>query len=218
MDGSVGHSTLQTHGARKSVHQTAFNQYLYNNGATREDVKNINETILKLIEMAKKQEEEIGGKDREVKTNRVMTEFEMLSQLKRVELRFQELIETRKVLVFFDPNNLKKFEAYIKRLRVVQRNKTILAKMMEDERRKAANLQKRIDGKRNLVVAKHIRATQRSRKVELITDDKEEQKQPPEVEEMRKYLGIIPEEWIIQAQQEAIAQSKPNINLNYNSI
>ena len=92
---------------------------MYNNGATREDVKNINETILKLIEMAKKQEEEIGGKDREVKTNRVMTEFEMLSQLKRVELRFQELIETRKVLNFFDTGNLKKFEAYIKRLRIV---------------------------------------------------------------------------------------------------
>ena len=181
-------------------------------------MKNINETILKLIEMAKNQEEEIGGKDREVKTNRVMTEFEMLSQLKRVELRFQDQIETRKVLNFFDPNNLKKFEAYIKRLRIVQRNKTILAKMMEDERRKAANLQKRIDTKRNLVVAKHIRATQRSRKVELITDDKEEQKQPPEVEEMRKYLGIVPEEWIIQAQEEATAQSKPNINLNFNSI
>ena len=90
--------------------------------------------------------------------------------------------------------------------------------MREEQRRKDDNLQKRIDAKKNLVVAKHIRATQRSRKVELITDDKEEQKQPPEVEEMRKYLGMIPEEWIIQAHQEANAQSKPNINLNFNSV
>jgi len=43
-----------------------------------------------------------------------MTEQEMITALKKVEIKFQELEELRKVFNFFDENNLKKHELAIK--------------------------------------------------------------------------------------------------------
>lgn len=40
-----------------------------------------------------------------------MTEFEILTQLKRVELKFQEHIETRNMHMFFAPDKLRAKEA-----------------------------------------------------------------------------------------------------------
>ena len=99
-------ATMSTFGGKKpGYHQTAFNLHLYNNGSTREEVKAINETIVKLIEKTKKQDEEVGP-DREF-GRKVMTEFEILSQLKRVEMKFQEIVEMRKVYNFFEPKKLR---------------------------------------------------------------------------------------------------------------
>ena len=47
------------------------------------------------------------------------------------------------------------------------------------------------------MVAKNIRMTNRSRKPEKKQQKKENNKVPPEVEEMRRYLGIIPDEWAL---------------------
>ena len=43
-----------------------------------------------------------------------MTEFEILSQLKRVEIKFQEIVEMRKVYNFFEPKKLRTVEYVIK--------------------------------------------------------------------------------------------------------
>jgi len=61
-------------------------------------------------------------------------------------------------------------------------------------------LQARIKVKKNLVVAKNIRTTFRSRKPEHNVKKEETVKVPPEVEEMKRYLGIVPDDWNVQAQ------------------
>ena len=62
-------------------------------------------------------------------------------------------------------------------------------------------MQERIDAKQKLQVYKNIRDTVRSRKPELVKREVNNTKVPPEVEEMRRYLGIVPEDWNIAATQ-----------------
>ena len=59
----------------------------------------------------------------------------------------------------------------------------------------AFKAQRKIDKKQNLKVAKNIRMVVRSKKEELQVQKTEEVKTPPEVEEMRRYLGQMPEQW-----------------------
>ena len=79
---------------KKGFHQTALNQHLYSLGASRDEVKSINEGIYELIESAKDKQEEMGDRDNSRKN---MTENEMIVALKKVEMKFQELVELRKV-------------------------------------------------------------------------------------------------------------------------
>ena len=63
-------------------------------------------------------------------------------------------------------------------------------------------MQKRIEDKQKLVVVKNIRDTIRSRKPDLVKQKVDNTKVPPEVEEMRRYLGIVPDDWNIAATQQ----------------
>ena len=69
-------------------------------------------------------------------------------------------------------------------------------------------MQRRIDEKKNLVVAKHIRKVERSRKPEHKAKKVVERTLPPEVEEMRKYLGILPDEWDFAASPDKKDEEK----------
>ena len=57
----------------------------------------------------------------------------------------------------------------------------------------AAKTLQRIEKKKQLRVVKNIRNVERSNKPELQIQTSETVKTPPEVEEMRKYLGQMPE-------------------------
>ena len=88
--GSSGLGMTQQPGAfgtmvKKSIHQTALSQYLQSQGATRDEIKSINDSILGLIEMAKDKQEEMG--DRET-GRKILSEQEMIAALKKVEIKF----------------------------------------------------------------------------------------------------------------------------------
>ena len=57
----------------------------------------------------------------------------------------------------------------------------------------AAKTLQKIEKKKQLRVVKNIRNVERSNKPELQIQTSETVKTPPEVEEMRKYLGQMPE-------------------------
>ena len=194
-------------GARRglSLHQTAFNQHLFANGATRDDVKSINDTIMELIDKARDKQEDIG--DREGR-GKVMTELEMINALKRVELKFQDLLEKRQVFKFFKEEELKLHEIEIKRVKNAKKTQLQKDRLVFEKEQYKFNLQKRIDAKKNLVVAKHIRAVERSRKPEHKAKKVVERTLPPEVEEMRKYLGILPDEWDFAASPDKKDEEK----------
>ena len=70
--------------------------------------------------------------------------------------------------------------------------------LLKLEEKRQQNLKKKweqIERKKNLVVTKTIRMTARSARPQLNISKKETVKLPPEVEEMRRYLGIVPEDW-----------------------
>ena len=91
----------------KGIAQTAFNSYLIANQASREEVKNINDTIMSLIEKTRDKQEDIGEKFGGAK---YLSELEMIAQLKKVEIKFHEMVERRKIFGFFDSNSLKMHE------------------------------------------------------------------------------------------------------------
>ena len=64
-----------------------------------------------------------------------------------------------------------------------------------------ARLQQKIENKKNLVVSKNIRTTFRSKKPDLNIQTNVVQKVPPEVEQMRRYLGLEPDDWQMQPGQ-----------------
>ena len=191
--------TAGAFGGRRGLQQTAFNQYLIGLGGNREEVKGINDTILDLIDKARdKQEDGLGERDG---GRKFMTEQEMITALKKVEIKFQELEELRKVFNFFDENNLKKHELDIKMANKDRKTTALKLKKARELEQHEAKLQARIKVKKNLVVAKNIRTTFRSRKPEHNVKKEETVKVPPEVEEMKRYLGIVPDDWNVQAQQ-----------------
>ena len=59
----------------------------------------------------------------------------------------------------------------------------------------AAKTLEKIEKKKSLKVQKNIRNAQRSKKPEIKVTTNEVLRIPPEVEEMRKYLGHLPENW-----------------------
>ena len=76
-----------------------------------------------------------------------MTEFEILSQLKRVEMKFQEIVEMRKVYNFFEPKKLRTVEYVIKQEGNEVKTKNNVIQADEAIKRKNANVQKSIDAK-----------------------------------------------------------------------
>mmetsp|Transcript_10831 Transcript_10831/g.13631 ORF Transcript_10831/g.13631 Transcript_10831/m.13631 type:complete len:150 (+) Transcript_10831:2274-2723(+) len=138
-----------------------------------------------------------------------MSEVEMITALKKVEIKFQELVEKRKVFNFFDEGSLKSHEARIKSERDELKIKNQIDKMKRLQERNQEKLQSRIDAKQKLVVTKNIRDTIRSRKPDLNIKKNETIKVPPEVEEMRRYLGIVPDDWNISATQHQPKAAAP---------
>jgi len=85
--------------ASKSLPQSAFNTYLFSLGGTREQIKEINNSINDLVARANVKQEDMSDK---------------ILLLKKVEIKFHELAEMRKVYNFFDSRGLKFFEHEIK--------------------------------------------------------------------------------------------------------
>ena len=99
----------------------------------------------------------------------------------------------RKVFEFFEPRVLLKQEKIIKdaiadKNYLARRNRALKLKEAQD----AMTLTK-IEKKKSLKVSKNIRNVERSMKPELKIQKEDTKKTPPEVEEMRKYLGQMPE-------------------------
>ena len=115
--------------------------------------------------------------------------------LKKLEIKFQHLVEMRKVFAFFDSRTLLAREKEIKD-KVSQENWDA-RRLRDEEAFQAQSLKtlQKIEGKKNLKVSKNIRMTQRSKKPELKIQNTVKDKDPPEVEEMRRYLGQMPENW-----------------------
>ena len=190
---------------KKGLHQTALSQHLNSLGASKEEVRSITETIMNLIEKAKDKQEEMGDRDG---GRKFLNEVEMISALKKVEIKFQELVENRKVFQFFDDTSLKQHEATIKQIKNTQKIQMMQEKMTMEQERNKAKMQERIDAKQKLVVSKNIRDTMRSRKPDLVKVKTDNTKVPPEVEEMRRYLGIVPDDWNIAAAQPEESKKK----------
>ena len=62
-------------------------------------MKSINETILKLFDGAREEKGDVGiGESR----GRYLSGPELITQLKKVEIKFNELVEKRKMFMLFD--------------------------------------------------------------------------------------------------------------------
>ena len=147
-------------------------------GATRDEIKRINETIQDLVTKAGIKQEDMTDK---------------IALLKKLEIKFHQLVEMRKVFEFFEPRVLLKQEKIIKdaiadKNYLARRNRALKLKEAQD----AMTLTK-IEKKKSLKVSKNIRNVERSMKPELKIQKEDTKKTPPEVEEMRKYLGQMPE-------------------------
>lgn len=82
-------------------------------------------------------------------------------------------------------------------------------RMTLEHARENAKVQKIIKAKQNLVVAKNIRTTHRSRKPELNIKQNDTVKVDPETEMARLYLGIVvPDDW--QSGPNAQEEEKAN--------
>ena len=135
----------------------AFNKYLTTQGASREEVKAVNDTIHVLIDKTIDKRDEmmfIGSGEGRIK---YQDEVELLQQLKKVELKFLELLEQRKVFNSFDPEELKRQELKIKKDKNEARNYGLKMKMQLEQKLHSEKLQKRIDAKQYLVLSKNTR-------------------------------------------------------------
>lgn len=162
----------------KNQTQTVFNLHLTSLGATRDEIKRINETINELVSRAQIKQEDMTDK---------------ISLLKKLEIKFHQLVEMRKVFDFFDPNILAKQEKKIRDI-IFQRNYENRQKRAKQfEIAQAAKTLQKIEKKKQLKVVKNIRNAERSKKPELEAPTTETQKTPPAKKEFRKYLGQMPE-------------------------
>ena len=112
-----------------------------------------------------------------------------IALLKKLEIKFHQLVEMRKVFAFFDPRTLYKREKEIKDVVGLQNHENRRARAQQQSEAQAAKTLQRIEKKKQLRVVKNIRNVERSTKPELEVQTSETVKTPPEVEEMRKYLG-----------------------------
>lgn len=134
-----------------------------------------------------KQEEGMGEREGRGK---VLSEIEMINNLKRVELRFQDLLEKRSICRLVNEDALKMHENEIRTKNKKADLELAKDKLDTEKEKKNTNLQSRIDKKKNKIVPRPIRAIERSRKPMHKGTKVVSVKVPPEVEEMRRYLGI----------------------------
>lgn len=173
----------------KNQIQLVFNQHLASLGASRDEIKRINDSINDLVNKANIKQEDMSDK---------------ISLLKKLEMKFHQLVEMRKVFEFFDSKTLLKKEKEIKDIINLQNHdkRTLRAQKLQ-EAQAAMTLQK-IEKKKSLKVSKNIRNVERSKKPELKIQKDDKVKTPPEVEEMRKYLGQMDEDF-----EAAMFKSQP---------
>jgi hypothetical protein len=169
-----------------------------------------------LLDKAKDKQEELGDRENRDGGRKVRTEAEMITQLKKLEIKLQELVEMRKVFQYFKPKDLQDRQKQLN-----EQNKTIkhqkkAEKQAQEMERAQKKIAKRLEIKDKLVVAKPIRDTQRSRKTE-VKKKEVKQKVDPEQEEMRRYLGIGPDDWNIPQPAETAAQADSQAQAAKNS-
>ena len=154
--------------------------HLMSLGASNSEIKRINEAINELQRRAGIKIEDHSDK---------------ISLLRKIEVKFQKLVEQRMIFSFFDNTTLLQKEKEIKDI-ISQANYDIRkARAQEASDAAADKARQKIAKKNNLKVAKNIRMVERSKKDDLLVEKKEEVKTPPEVEEMRRYMGQMPEAW-----------------------
>lgn len=82
-----------------SIQQIALNAHLQSLGATKEEIKGINDSINRLVKISQVKQENMGDK---------------IALLKRIEIKFNDMVELRKVFKWFDPDGLSSQEHRIK--------------------------------------------------------------------------------------------------------
>ena len=121
-------------------------------GATTAEIKRINETLDDLVKRA--------GIKVEDKSNKI-------SLLRKIEVKFQKLVEKRQIFSFFDNATLLKKEKEVKD-KVSQENYKMRMRYQQEAADAAdAKAQQKIDKKQTLKVARNIRMVARSKKEEL---------------------------------------------------
>lgn len=103
------------------------------------------------------------------------------------------MVELRNVFAFFDPKTLFGHEKEIKDRISQENHKNRRDRDLAAWEAEAAKTLENIKKKKDLVVVKSVRNAQRSKKRELQITKNVTVKTPAEVEELRRYLGQLPE-------------------------
>ena len=119
-----------------------------------------------------------------------------------------DLLLNRKIYSHFEYKDVTDQEKTVKQSKQAAKTLKLKDKMEREQSEINKKREQRIEQKKNLIVAKNIRATERSRKPELRIKKKETVKITPEEELLRKYLGIMSDDWQIGAQQQQVATIK----------
>ena len=166
--------------AGKNIQQSAFDLEMIKLGATNEERRKLNDQINKLVELA------------EVKTDGSADKIQLL---KKVEIAFHNLVEKRVVFDFFDREKLLEKEKARKVKDAAEKTKNNIQQEQKEDDDKKKKIQKRIENKKNLVVASSVRTTFRSKKPPVNVQKVVTKKPLQSVLDMQKFLGISPEDW-----------------------
>ena len=183
LNATVGHLGGYGRGGRL-VPQSALDVYLQGLGASREEIRSINYSINELVNKAQIKQENTSDK---------------IDLLKKVEIKFHELKELRQVFDFFDSGALLEHEKNYKRAEKERVTGQIQEKNKMAEEQRQKKLEQKIEDKKNMVVAKQIRNAQRSEKPNKARKKQKSKEMPEDLVLMRRYLGIVPEDWDMQA-------------------
>lgn len=141
--------------------------------------------------------------------------------LKKVEIRFQELALLRKRFEFYKGDELLRRERERKIVALTERNEQNTRKAAEEENQRNNLWMVKIENKKNMVVQKSVRTTFRSQKPVLKNKKKKVEKISEEEQQMRRYLGIVPEEWdqgeTLAAQQVAMKDAEAAVGEKANA-
>ena len=102
-------------------------------GATREEIKGIKDSINQLVKISGVKAEDMGDR---------------IALLKRIEIKFNEMVELRKVFSFFDKDGLADQEKRIHNEAKERKGVMITQKNAEEQASREAKLQVKIEKKR----------------------------------------------------------------------